>query len=213
MKKIIALLLAATMLLGMITAFAEDEAKEITWQDIPWGSSFDGVHQIMTDKGIYNPSSTTVMQGKHANSIMSGLAGAFLLENGDIEEEWYSDKYIKSEIRHLVYFAPEVVAGGYNVKTLIFTFSPDDKLMTIVVGIDTNDFWSGPAEDLSTKLKTVYGASDNENRYLKLGENNTAVTLGSTPMATGIIYGKTNWNEVLPGESENVVDVTDTSGL
>ena len=142
MKKIIALLLAATMLLGMITAFAEDEAKEITWQDIPWGSSFDGVHQIMTDKGIYNPSSTTVMQGKHANSIMSGLAGAFLLENGDIEEEWYSDKYIKSEIRHLVYFAPEVVAGGYNVKTLIFTFSPDDKLMTIVVGIDTNDFWT-----------------------------------------------------------------------
>ena len=210
MKKIVALLLAAALLLGMTTALAGGETKEITWQDIPWEIGFEEAAKLLVEKGVIS-STDELMKGDYYEFSMMGVIGSFLTESGMPDEEFLSPKFLQGGIvlatnRHS---GLDFTYGGYPVRTITLVFTPDDKLMSILITPESFDYG-----DLTGKLTSVYGEPSIEDPFVILGGNRTALTFDWNINA--FVYGKTTWDEVFPdgaAETQPQADANDVGGL
>lgn len=219
MKKILALLLTVIMLSSISCAWAEEtteEAVEITFQDIPWGSSMKEVENWAKDKGFQ-----TV--GRSLSLEMGGPV--FLDASGKYSSGWTEFPPDLDSLEILwAGDSDSFQIAGYAIHSLSFYFDVQDgkkELYTVVVrflpqGKTTNEQAQAILDDLEQKLITVYGENDMpatddslsayrnysssglmtygaNDRYRKLGAEDTAICL-NYEMLNGVmlVYGKTN---------------------
>ena len=229
MKKVLALLLAVLMLASIGCAWAEgttEEAVEITFQDIPWGSSVEEVKSWAKEKGF---DSVTLYPDP--------VAPVFLDVSGK-----YSSGHVKSAKVLFAYAfdSDPFQIAGYSIYSLKFYFDVQDEkteLGTVVVCIQesgaSKEQTQAILDDLEQKLITVYGenavppmdnslaaspeeslllelllmANSDNDRYRKVDAENTAICLTNEAL---LVYGKTNVfvaeeeNNVLPIDSFNI---------
>ena len=157
MKKMIALLLTATMLRGLTgTALAYDE--EITWQGVPWGSSADDTIKILNEKGFLNPE-----WAEYANQILMPGMGSYIKEREEINAEMSGENGAALSLLRIdrgnQFLADVVKIAGYSVNRLEFTFVINGTKSRLVnVGIDLEYVNAAEAiADLQQKLTSVYG--------------------------------------------------------
>jgi len=194
MKRILAFLFAFLMLTACAYA---DEAAEITYQGIPWGSSVETMKKWAKDQGFkvvaeYTSSPSYLdAEGKFTQSIMmstsnTGCTSVTAQQNSAFQ------------------------VAGYDVSHLNFCFDTVDgkpALATVTVSIDYKYDIAQSLDDLKQKLAQVYGENEcttepkasifmpsyvsRGERYFKRGANNTAVCLTNSGSVT-IVYGKTD---------------------
>lgn len=222
MKNLLATLLAVMMLTSIGCAFAEgttEDAVEITFQDIPWGSSMEEVKSWAKENGFqkfWNNSSGVIKtpvyldtSGKYSQAILKSAN-----DLANYEALFTSDN-------------TSFQIAGYTIPRLDFWFSKQDgetELGTVVVYIqqDVTDEQSQMIlDDLEQKLITVYGenaapSTDNSPKqstdntlsgfawsysltglgagdtYRKVGAEDTAVCLMNQLSDVVLIYGKTD---------------------
>ena len=221
-------MLAVLMLASIGCAWAEGTAEEpveepvgITFQDIPWGSSREDVLAWLIQTGV--------VASEKSCYLGNGYDFTLLGNNGD----WlmYQDrKPYKDVMKQLIpqEINVEFQIAGYSIKEMAFGFAYDGNTTKLIAvwfyPVYENDEAGREAifADLQSKLRIVYGDGDIDDgeRYLKLGENNTAVELRLRGMGyTELVYGVTNTLEILAecdslaGEESITVDSTDTNGL
>lgn len=230
MKKLFALILAAMMLTVVGCAWAEEPAAEITFQDIPWGSSIEMVAEWVIQQEEYSMSYDTAEKiltmympwyegSSHHNMILTADGTPLDRDTDadfrDVLANWCT---FGGERGELAGFA----IAGYKMNEIYYNFTrSEDSTGLISVGVNL-DFPGGADAafaDLQQKLRSVYGAGDidDETVYFKTGANNTAVLLrkGETPM---LVYGVTNavtlLNDILCIETPaSTADPADTDGL
>ncbi len=208
MKRLIAMLLTVMLLAAMTTAFAENEAQEIVWQDIPWGSSYSETVKLLIDKKIIS-TPNDLMKGDYADLSPMGVFCSFMLEDGMLDDDPWSPKYYNSHIIVATNRSSGLSFkfGGYEVRSITLIFTPDEKLMSIMITPNGADY-----DDLTGKLSSVYGEPSIEDPFVIRGGNQTAVAYDY--MNGAIVYGKTTWNEVLPDtETKAPADASDLGGL
>ena len=210
MKKIAAFLLAMMLALGLTTAFAEEEAKEIVWQDIPWGISYQETVKLLIEKKIID-SPENLKMGDYYQLSMMGIWANFLLENGEVDFYIFSPKYLNSGIIVATNYSYDLsfTYGGYPVRSITLTFSPDDQLMSIAIAPKDFNY-----DDLTKKLTTVYGEPSIQDPFVILGGNQTAISFDFN--TESFVYGKTTWNEILSEpetETQAISDNVDLGGL
>ena len=224
MKKVLALLLAVLMLASIGCACEEetaDEPAEITFQDIPWGSSREDVLAWLIQTGVV-ASEKSCYSGNGYDFTLLGNNGDWLLYQDRKPYKDVMKMLIPQEIN------AEYQIAGYSIKEMAFGFAYDGNTTKLIAvwfyPVYKNDEAGREATfaDLQSKLRIVYGNGDIDDgeRYLKLGENNTAVELRLMGMGyTELVYGVTNTLEILAecdalaGEEPVTVDSTDTNGL
>lgn len=246
MKKILSLLLAVLMLVSVGGAWAEETTEEaakypgeITFQDIPWGSSAEEVKKWAKEKGFQKVTN------------VGPFISAFLDASG---------KYVKGRMSYAnlngddrILFARDNTSfqiAGYLIDNLAFHFDVQNgkpELCTVVVYFQSPEFVSsldtheqareqGKAilDDLEQKLITVYGehsvsATDNflsgyasllasysgiSDGYQKVGAEDTAICLTNDMYGTILVYGKT---DVYGTEEKNIplltIDSFNMNGL
>ena len=196
MKRILAFLFAFLMLTACAYA---DEAAEITYQGIPWGSSVETVKKWAKDQGfkvvaeyMISPPSYLNAEGKFTQGLMT----------------------ITSNTGYTLVTAQQNSAfqvAGYDVSNLNFCFDTVDgksALATVMVSIDPKYDTAQSLDDLKQKLAQVYGENEcttepktnsfmpsyvpTGERYIKQGANNTAVCLTYPIVNVTIVYGKTD---------------------
>ena len=170
MKQLLALVLAAMMLASIGCAWAEgttEEAVEITFQDLPWGSSQKQVESWAKKKGlvIQNVPFTDVYldaSGKYVTGGMSYIGGK-------------SDKFLRAKndssfqiagytINQLDFHFTEQDGkmGLYTV--VVYVYQPDVQLILAAANSNTSskedDQIQAILDDLEQKLITVYGEND-----------------------------------------------------
>ena len=195
MKKMMALLLAAMMLLGMIgTALAYDE--EITWQGIPWGSSVDDVKSLLIEKGFVNDE-TEIKLDNGYNQIFPMDANG-----GEIGFET-----IDSTMPYAVTISldqPNITVSGYEVMRICFIFAKtgeDSQLITIGIAFSEKGIY----KELQKKFASAYGKGKTKKGVFGtefttvIGDNNTAVSLlkASISFNETLLYGKLDGIELL----------------
>ena len=210
MKRMLAVVLIAVLLLSIASsALAYDE--EITWQDIPWGSSIEKIEQYV--KKNYKGFSAEDIWGE----ILDNEGMPITAHNGDYNGKirgYYAEISDKS--------MPEV--AGYKIAVIGFIFVSDGNstsLVSISLYPIKPDGKDAAFTDLSEKVKAVYGDEVNENKdfVTVLGENNTAISVKRSDSMM-LIYGKTDAIEILNGvdtpaetTNPNSVDSKNTNGL
>lgn len=196
MKRVLAFLFAFLMLTACAYA---DEAAEITYQGIPWGSSVETMKKWAKDQGFKvvaeHTSSPSYLdaEGKFTQSILmmntsnTGCTIVTAQQNSAFQ------------------------VAGYDVSSLGFCFDTVDgkpALATVTVSIDPKYDRAQALDDLKQKLAQVYGENECTTepkansfmpsyvslgeRYFKQGANNTAVCLTYPGGSVTIVYGKTD---------------------
>ena len=228
MKKVFALLLTVMMLAGISCAWAEgttEEAVEITFQGITWGSSVEAVAEWVVQREEFT-------MDYNAEQLLSGYipwskgihTKIILTEDGAILDVNMENNY-KSVLARWGFgdfMLPGYAIAGYGMSQISYAFTYDGEttgLISVGVCLDCPNGPDAAFEDLQQKLRTVYGEGDvdNENIYFKKGANNTAVLLRKNENPI-LIYGVTNAAELIdammavetPAPTANPAD---TSGL
>lgn len=205
MKKLLALVLAAMMLASIGCAWAEgttEEAVEITFQGIPWGSSVEEVVSWAKENGfserfISSPFFVASLDksGKYTNTslYLSGISVKMLTAMASSSFQ----------------------IAGYTVSLEFYFDARGEKteLGTVVATIQAPQT-QAMLDDLEQELITAYGENalpstdispnGTGDRYRKLGAADTAVCLTNNPnYGAQLIYGKTNafTNEKVAKES------------
>lgn len=233
MKKVLAFLLAMMMLVSVGCAWAEgttEEAAEITFQDIPWGSSVDTVAEWVIQREEYSLPYDTAekllnqympwSKGSSGRNIILTTDGTTL--DGQVERDYGKAlanwTTFGGERGELAGFA----IAGYKMNELYYDFTFDGEatgLISVGISLECPNGEDAAFTDLQQKLRTVYGVGDidDENTYFKMGANNTAVLLrkNGTPI---LIYGITNATEPLDASigatgATPTANPSDTSGL
>ena len=228
MKKVFALLLTVMMLAGISCAWAEgttEEAVEITFQGITWGSSVEAVAEWVVQREEFT-------MNYNAEQLLSGYmpwskgyySDIILTEDGAILDVNMENNYQSVLASWGIFdFMPSGYAiAGYGMSEISYAFTYDGEttgLISVGVRLDCPNGPDAAFEDLQQKLRTVYGEGDvdNENIYFKKGANNTAVLLRKNENPI-LIYGVTNAAELIdammavetPAPTANPAD---TSGL
>ncbi|MBR6786899.1 MAG: hypothetical protein IKM26_03110 [Clostridia bacterium] len=209
MKKVLALLLAVLMLASISCAWAEgttEEAVEITFQDIPWGSSIEEVTSWAKENGF---------QSVYIGSTFS--TASFL----DASGKYNQDVVIGSPFELHSFKTLNVFDGtsfqiaGYTVSLEFYFDSQGEntELGTVIATIQAPQT-QAILDDLEQGLITAYGENalpstdispnGTGDRYRKLGAADTAVCLTNNPnYGAQLIYGKINpfTNEKVAKES------------
>lgn len=209
MKKLMALILAAMMLASIGCAWAEgttEEAVEITFQDIPWGSSIEEVTSWAKENGFQNV---------YIASTFSNAS--FLDASGKYNWNVHIGSALDTDAVKVVYAfdsTPFQIAG-YTVSLEFYFDARGEKteLGTVVATIQAPQT-QAMLDDLEQELITAYGENalpstdispnGTGDRYRKLGAADTAVCLTNNPnYGAQLIYGKTNafTNEKVAKES------------
>lgn len=202
MKKMIAMLLAAMMLLGLAgTALAYDE--EIRWQDIPWGCSTGEVKYFFILKNGMVSDEAEIVQENGYNQI-------FLMDVNGSEIDMESIDQTASYIETISLDRPNIRVCGYEVKRICFIFVSDGKntqLETIGIAFAEKDIYASLQEALSS----AYGEGEINkdhfgNEYILVkGSNNTAVSLFKSSLVFNetILYGKLDAYEMVQAMINN----------
>ena len=219
MKRVLAFLFAFLMLTACAYA---DEAAEITYQGIPWGSSVETVKKWAKDQGFKIVAEYTISpsyldaEGKFTQGIMTTT----------------SDTGCKSVTAQQ---NSAFQVAGYDVSYLNFCFDTVDgkpALATVHVTIDPKYDKEQTLDDLEQKLIQVYGENECEpastttiygysssslritsnERYIKRGANNTAVCLTNS-YGMKIVYGKTDAFAALKETQPVTVSPSNLGGL
>ena len=218
------------MVLGLSgTALAYD--GEITFQGIPWGSSFDDSFKIMESNGFTTDEYGVTLEWLKNNGYPRSGSGSFLVPEesrnymtGNVSQ--YTDvlSCFQFEMGTL---AEDKKIAGYDISQIEFSFvslGDDTKLITAAVRLK----WENQErafDDLHDKLSSVYGEAEHKqdnngivNNYVWKGENNSIVLLDFGQQFLQLYYGTadaTEWLEQAQQEyvPTNTVDSSDTSGL
>lgn len=216
MKKWIAMLLATVLLLNMGCALA-DVDTEITFQDIPWGSSKEDVYHIVLEKGLAQTEDEYIYESDDGGAYLSydsqknyvGKTGSDFLSWLDASWNFNKEKKI----------------AGYNLDRLNFSFiteNDETHLIYVEVMLDWKSNEEEAYADLQQKLTTVYGEGFHQadtngilNYYLWKGSDNTAVMLSYNQYSLHLYYGMLDVDERLAQIEAQIepVDHDDTSGL
>ena len=228
MKKVFALLLTVMMLAGISCAWAEgttEEAVEITFQGITWGSSVEAVAEWVVQREEFT-------MDYNAEQLLSGYipwskgihTKIILTEDGAILDVNMENNYqsVLASWGIFDFMLSGYAIAGYGMSEISYAFTYDGEttgLISVGVQLDCPNGPDAAFEDLQQKLRTVYGEGDvdNENIYFKKGANNTAVLLRKNKNPI-LIYGVTNAAELIdammavetPAPTANPAD---TSGL
>ena len=212
MKKMIALILGICLMTAAGAASAHD--GEITFQQIPWGSSIAEVETLM--ESIYGSELTGFYKtpGSYTNTLVPIL------------EE---DNTIRDYVQLCVYTAAAGISGkiaGYENPSILFVFAvPADKDLEdpdngelICAGVMTAAQNRNEANaDLKNKLTQVYGEPDQDGVWI--GSNDTLIWL----IDANILYVKSAKRDKIPYHlyeapaatpvPSNDVDPSDAGGL
>jgi len=244
MKKWLALLLAALMLASVGCAWAEETAEEvaeITFQDIPWGSSKEEVKSWAKKNGFHE-----VSEPVHYTDVFLDESGKYVIAGSG---------FISSGCDKILCACDNASfqIAGYTICQLDFHFDDQDgkiELHTVVVHVldpdATEEQMQATLDDLEQKLITVYGenavpSTDNSpsgsvygydflsgytysgstsmktgDRYRKLGAEDTAICLTNQKTAGGVmlVYGKIHAPEAeVKNETPFMIDSFNISGL
>ncbi len=174
MKKSFAVILAALLLLTMSTASAYD--GEITFQQIPWGSSIEEVETQL--QSIYGANLTSY--AKEAAKLSTSPINLFAMDD---------DHTITGFVlidAYLVNSAMTAKVGGYDTGLLIYVFAlpvdnpaPDkDELTCVLISLNAPNVDEAIA-DLTAKLTQKYGEAGtlSSGEPCWYGENDTAIIL------------------------------------
>lgn len=194
MKKMMALLLAAMMVLGLTgTALAYDE--EITWQGIPWGSNVEEVIRFLMENNFIE-SEPNVSSGYFAECF------TFLTEKGieAIPGKDYDTDYWNA-CASLEITPEEYKIGGYDIEDITFNFAANGDSESLISVVVRNRAWDDAArKDLTNKINRVYG-----NNWI--GANNTAICFverGGIWDYNYLVYSKTDAVTTLKEAFEHV---------
>ena len=218
MKKLIAMLLAAALLLSAGCALA-DVDTEITFQDIPWESSMEDVHHAVLKKEL----AEAVLEDVYD----SNSGGAYLRYNAQYNTHYWESNQsdLLSWLEAPWSFNKEKTIAGYNLDRLNFSFITENDETHLIYAEVKLDWKSNEEEayaDLQKKLTTVYGEGFHQadkngilNYYLWKGADNTAVMLSYNQYSLHLYYGMLDVEERLAQieAQEEPVDPDDTSGL
>ena len=226
MKKIIALFLAAMMMLGMAgTALAYDE--QITFQEIPWGSSVEETIKLLNEKGFLDPE-----WAEYVNQVLIPESGYYIKKREEINAEMSGDNgkvlTLLQIDRGNLFLAEDKRIAGYPVERLEFTFVVNGAESQLVdVGIDLK--YENAAEaiaDLQQKLTSVYGNSKHADVFYGtiatdcwIGADNSIILLYSSENGSvfTLDYGTLNAERMIAAASGNApknnVDSSDVGGL
>ena len=211
MKKMMALLLASMMLMGLAgTALAYDE--EITWQGIPWGSSVDDVKSLLIENGfVIDETEIKLYDGYNQIFPMDANGGEIGFETIDPTMPYAVTISLDQ---------PNIRVSGYEVKRICFIFATtgeDSQLITIGIAFSEQ----GIFKELQNKFASAYGKGKTNkgvfgNEFTTvIGANNTAVSLlkSSISFNETLLYGKLDGIELLqsnlsaPSEQQPKQDV------
>ena len=181
MKKTVALMLALALLLGY-AALAEAGNAPILFRDIPWGSSWTEINEILPLKDLL--------------AVSDEFGVAFRVYRGE-KQEWGSEvsRYCTCE-------SPErIEVAGYMLSDMKLNFArlpgPDGLLTddpadtALFYASYTFDYTEDALEDLTDKMTRIYGEADpsHEGRLLWRGAEGTMVSLSASHPYIFISYG------------------------
>lgn len=237
MKKALVLLLAVLMLANVGCAWAEEtgEAVGITFQGIPWGSTYEETVRRLVECGVLK------------DETYAGLEeGAWwfdvLDEHGEIirvEKETFPDSYnpaalVSFRINSACGLVPEFTMGGYSVNALEFFFANDGtttRLVSVMVLPLPSDTFPAMCLDLVEKLDAVYGkgtlvetrftSTTVGHTYSRICDDHSAVYIASKEdLYFDFMYGTTDALQMLgeafenlPSAGNNNPSANDTGGL
>ncbi len=240
MRRILSVLLAVVLVIGLAnTAFAYDE--EITFQDIPWGSSIEDTIKIMVEKGFIQEETIQAIGGPdnviNYMYVSDGEADYLYKKGKDIIFGNESDDQVRA-MGSCIFDNPlssglAKKIAGYNVNNIEFYFAKNDTgsgLISARIDLvfdrkETKEVF----DDLTQKLTTVYGKPQKGKRsmlsgtkapyYAWKGKNDTCVWLFADSLGGVLLtYGTLNAGNILKEYLTAVptkvpVDSSDTSGL
>lgn len=202
MKKALTVLLTALMLLGMlVTAFAYDE--EITFQGIPWGSSFDAVIEKLYESGLVD--SSVQLIPKKAIGLETTMA-----EDGTLTQH-YLDNHADEALYSIYISNPQISIAGYPISEMAFQFAANEEQSELIcVTLKTEEQRDKAVYDTVTaELSSVYGKGTEKQSFGQWGDpctvyegaEKTAVTFHKNGMAYYNIlqFGKLDSLEILLG--------------
>ena len=190
MKRKLALAIAMLLMIGTAaSAFAYD--LEITFRDIPWGSSIEEVRLKLDE--LYGDYDAEQAEG----------SGSFILDSdGEQFGDWYS---CESRTTTLFVYPKDAEALGYPLESIRFVFAKDgdeNKLITVVLRPKAPDL-SGKAFDqmvgtFADDIISQYGEPEknNSSQFVLAGGGNTGIYMYKG-MDEFLWYGQTDAAELL----------------
>ena len=234
MKRVLALLMAVLMLACGGSALA-DEERELTFQGVPWGSSFQETMQSLLDSGLLDSgllvNNRNMSVQEYIDKIGTNADVTYLYSQEN--KEW--DVTISGGEYVCKFWAYSGVSGDYNIsvpedKTIAgygidrieFSFvkqGEDTRLMTVQLHLDYQDA-AAAYEDLRAKLSSVYGEGEHSEAH-KIdtwsGANHSMIFLRHNGSSVELLYGTTDAEEWMKEAEAAIpkqeIDGTDVSGL
>lgn len=238
MKKVLALLLAVLMLASIGCAWAEGtavEPAEITFQGIPWGSTYEDTVTHLVACGVIKDESVIVLHETEWFYVLNEQG-----EMVQVTKEIFPDTYnpivlmscnISASYNEL---NSEFKMGGYAVNKLDFFFINDGtttQLVSVLALPLPSDTFSDMCLDLVDKLDTVYGKGElTQTRttpgnyrysYINIGGECSAVYIyNNKDLVFDFMYGTTDALHMLdeafekmPATVDETSSANDTNGL
>lgn len=214
MKKILALLLVAMMLLGLNgTALAYDE--DITWQGIPWRSSVEDAVKILIEKGYIKPENESLA----IESLILDSGSVFYQDNETVGVSLFGDRMVAELQLNKGALLEETKIAGYLVDRIALTFVYYEDITSLVcVQIMLNEnSYSYNYKDLSAKITAVYGDAITDGFVFTWKSNSNSLILMNR-LWCDFFYGTLDAEQIalelygLTNEKENEKEL-DTSGL
>ena len=223
MKKLLALIVAAMMLVSVGCAWAEsmaEELGEITFQDIPWGSSMEEVKSWAKEKGFQEIGYCGTYIQEYLDASGKYVTGASIMgnrhEGEDILQVWDNASFqIAGYPIYRLDFHFDVQEGQTKLNTVAVRFQSSELVSSLDTYEQTKEQAQAMLEGLEQELITIYGENEmpstdnsssrfgslmsgytfgnNSDRYRKAGAEDTAVCLTNQTMnGVMLVYCKTN---------------------
>lgn len=224
MKRVLALLMAVLMLACGGSALA-DEERELTFQGVPWGSSFQETMQSLLDSGfLVNNRNISVQE---MDRILNQGCGRFLYF---LDDYWCAfdcgEEYICNYPAYSgndISVAEDKTIAGYGIEEIDFSYvkqGEDTRLMTVKLFLDYQD-GAATYEDLRAKLSYVYGEGEHSEASGSIdtwsGANHSMIFLRYNGSHIELCYGTADAEEWLEEAKAAIpkqeIDGTDVSGL
>lgn len=221
MKKLLGFI-CIIVLLFACSALAE-EAKEYTFQNVPWGSTSEEAVQLLIDSGFL-VSEAAMDEGYYGSCPVLGEETKLIIypnSHSEYDHVMLNKSYSGSMIQKQI--------AGYDVRSIALSFGingTETALLCAQIYFAAPNYEEGYA-DLQSKLETIYGQYEvgTYKSFFEtsvwMGENNTAIVLSkdsvseSLFIAYGTLEARTILDECLTNYvvPTNNVDSSDTSGL